>query len=110
MADSPAASSSLFGTQGERKSCRHVATLTESWLEFFQHKKYFAVESARLVFRLDIHRPNLAAVLSCRQVGACAVVGVIKTEPCRIWSKHNSPFAMRRNGGRAFFSRSVHFC
>src|SRR6266481_10118521 len=56
----------------------HVATLTEGWLEFFQQKKYFAVESARLAFRLDIHRPHLAAVLPCKQVGACAVVGVIK--------------------------------
>src|SRR6266403_2663579 len=44
-----------------KKILRHVATLTEGWLKFFQHKKYFAVVVARVVLRLDVQGTYLAA-------------------------------------------------
>src|SRR6266513_2684543 len=53
----------------ERKEIlRHVATLTEGWLEFFQHKKYFAVVLARVALRLDVHGTYLATIVACGEI------------------------------------------
>src|SRR5207247_7725794 len=55
----------LVWYRGRKEVLRHVATLTEGWLEFFQHKKYFAVVLARVVLRLDVHGTYLTTILAC---------------------------------------------
>ena len=89
---------------------RHVATLTEGWLEFFQHKKYFAVVVARVVLRLDVHGTYLATILASGEICTSAIMGVIKTKTRGIGRKHQAALAMRGNEWCAFLGRSVHFC
>jgi len=88
----------------EKGNLAPVATLTESWLEFFR-QEILRGESARLVFsaRYTPAQPGRCIVLQTgRAVRGC---GCDKNGTLQDFlSKHNSPFAMRRNGGRAFFS------
>ena len=49
---------------GREKVLRHIAALTERGFKLFQDQKDFPVVPARFVFRLDINRTDLAAVLS----------------------------------------------
>src|SRR6266550_8011828 len=99
----------LVWYRGSKEILRHVATLTESWLEFFQHKKYFAVVVARVVLRHDVHGTYLATILACGEICTSAIVGVIKTKTRGIGRKHQAALAMCGNEWCAFFGRSVHF-
>src|ERR1039458_6747288 len=86
----------------------HVSTPAESWLELLKHKEDFAVVVAWLVLWLDVHRTNLAAVLSRVEIRARSIVRVIETKSCRSRSKYDPAFAVGRNKGCALFRSSIH--
>src|SRR5262249_11333274 len=80
----------------------HVTTPTESRLEFFQNKKDFAIVPAWIVFRLDVNRSNLAAVLARRKIDPGAIMCVIEAQTGWIGREPNAALAMCRNVRRAF--------
>src|SRR5580704_15631335 len=86
----------------------HVATAAEGRFEFLEHKKHFAVVSARFASRLDEQRPHYAVILPHGQVGAGSVVSVIKTEARRLWCEQDPSLAVRRDEWRTLLGGSVH--
>ena len=87
MADSPVTSSFLTRAAGARKSMRHVAAPTEGRLKLLKHQKHFSVVTARLVLRFNIYGTNLAAVLTCVEIRAGAIVRVIEAKTSRVGVK-----------------------
>jgi hypothetical protein len=57
----------------------HIASAAKSRFELLQDKESVSVIPARFMIRLDVNGPNLAAVLSVCQIGACAIVSSIKS-------------------------------
>ena len=66
--------------RGGEKVHRHVAATTERRLEFLEHQKYFAIVTARVVFRLDVNRAHLSAILAAGQIRAGREMGVIEAQ------------------------------
>ena len=62
----------------------------------------------QLVLGFDVHRTNLAAVLTRVQIGARAVVRMIETETRRPRRECDAARAMRRDKRRAFFGGTIH--
>src|ERR1700730_12107080 len=58
----------VFYFRRHQKILRHVATLAERWFELLERQEDFAIVSPRFLFRRDVHRSDLAAVLSGMQV------------------------------------------
>lgn len=85
----------------------HVAAAHEIGLKFFEDEEYFAVVSAGIVFRFDVHRTDLTAVLAGAEVGAGDEVGVVEPESRRAWRKDFPPFAVSGNVWGAFLGGTV---
>ena len=98
---------SLDGSRGIEEILIHVAAATEARIELLQHEKYFAVDPARFVFRLDIDGAR-AAVLSRGQIPARADVRMIKTEARWPRREFDPPHAARGNEWRALLRGAVH--
>src|SRR5262249_40270619 len=61
----------------------HVAALTQRWFELLQRQKHFAIITPRVLFRFNVDRSDLPAVLASKQIGASTIVGVIKAQARR---------------------------
>ena len=85
----------------------HVAAAAERRLEFLEDEEDFAVVISRLMLRLDVNRPDLAAVLAGAEIGAGAIVRVIEAESRRPRREGDAPHAVRGMNGVPFFGRAV---
>jgi hypothetical protein len=85
-----------------------VTAPIECRLEFLKHQKYFAIVAAGFMFRLDIDRAYVSAVLPAGQIGSGRDVHVIETQSRRPGRKAYAAHAMRWNKGRSLFGCAIH--
>ena len=81
---------------GRQKIHVHIAAATERRLEFLEHQKYFAIIAARLMFRLDVDRADLSAILPAGQIGTGRQVRVIESQSRRSRREGDAAHAMGR--------------
>src|SRR6185437_15666935 len=97
----------LFDRIAGQKIHRHIAAAAERRQELFEHQKDLAVISARIIRRLDIDRPRLSGIGAAVEVATGDHMGVINTEPRRLWHESDAAHAMRGNEWRALFRSAV---
>src|ERR1019366_5385554 len=93
---------------GRKEIYRHVPAAHEERLKLLQCQEYFTVVSTRLMFGFDVDWPDLTAVLSRMQIGACAQMRVIEAETRWPWGKGNATHAVCRNKWRSLFGGTIH--
>ena len=76
---------------------RHVAAAAEGRLELLEHQKHFTIVRARIVRRLDVHGPDLPAVLTGAQIRAGYEVRVVEAQTRRTWCERDPSMSVRRN-------------
>ena len=86
---------------------RHVAAAAERRLEFLEHQEHFAVVTAGLLFRLDVNRADLSAILPIGEVGAGHEMRVIEPQSGRPRHKTDPARAMSGNVRRALLRGAV---
>ncbi len=81
--------------------------LSAGW-NFLEHEKDFAIIAAGLMFRLNVDRAYLSAILAAGQIGTGRKVRVIESQSPRPGREGDAAHAMRRNKGGSFFRCAVH--
>jgi hypothetical protein len=99
----------LYFAGGREEVHVHIAAAAELRVEFLQYQKHFAIEIPGRRFWLDVHRPDLAAVLPGGEIGARAIVGVIEAKTRGIGSEGDAALAIRGNEGSAFLGGAIDF-
>src|SRR5579863_2903989 len=96
-----------FHFQWGQKSLRHVSAAAQRWLELLEHEKDFTIIIAGILFRLDVNRTHLTAVLTRRKICSRPVMRVIKAYARWTGSERDAPLAVRRDERRSFLGRAI---
>src|ERR1700674_762958 len=92
---------------GRQKILSHVTALAERRFELLEYQKDFPVVAPGLMPGFYVNQPDLAAVLSCVEIGTRPIMRVIETQTRRTRSECDAPHSARCDEGRSFLRRSV---